>query len=84
MMRAVILAKFDRVKAKEAYLNLKQKFQVLPLFGNYDLMIAVEEDDYDTVSRTILKISRIPGISNTESMMVVPDEVLLDILDNKV
>lgn len=83
MMRAVILAKFSQDKAKEAYLELKTKFQVLPLFGNYDLMIAVEEDDYEKVSRTILKINRMVGIADTDSMMVVPHEVLVDILDEK-
>ncbi|MBN2382838.1 Lrp/AsnC ligand binding domain-containing protein [bacterium] len=81
MTRAVILAKFERENAKEAYLELKKTFQVLPLFGNYDLMIAVEEEDYEAISRTILKINRMRGIANTDTMMVVPHEVLVDILD---
>lgn len=81
MMRAVILAKFSREYANEAYFELKKKFQVLPLFGNYDLMIAVEDETYEDVSRTILSINRLRGIESTDSHMVVPHEVLADILN---
>ena len=81
MMRAVILAKFARDGAKDAYLEIREKFQVLPLFGNYDLMIAVEDETYEEVSRTILRINRMPGIGSTESLMVVPHEILVDTLE---
>jgi hypothetical protein len=83
MMRAVILAKFAREHARDAYLKLTGKFQTLPLFGNYDLMIAIEEDSYESLSRTILSINRMKGIGNTESLMVVPHDVLVDVLDGK-
>jgi len=79
-MRAVILAKFDRAGATEAYLKIRESFQVLPLFGNYDLMIAVEAETYDEISKTILKINRMHGIGNTETLMVVPHEALIEVL----
>lgn len=83
MMRAVILAKLARKNAKQAYLDLKERFQVLPLFGTYDLMVAIEEETYEEVSKTILKINRLDGIESTESLMVVPHEVLVEILNTE-
>lgn len=80
MMRAVILANFDRTNAKKAYIDLKEKYEVLPTFGNYDLMIAVEAENYVEISKIILSINRTEGIANTDSMMVVPNEVLLETL----
>lgn len=83
MMRAIVLAKFSENGAKEAYLKLKDSYQVLPLFGNYDMMIAVEEKSYDAASRTILKINRMDGIGDTQSLMVIPHEVLVDVFAEK-
>ena len=83
-MRAVILAKFGRDGATDAYLEIRKNFQVLPLFGNYDLMIAVEAETYDEISKTILTINRMRGIGNTETLMVVPHEALVEVLGGTV
>lgn len=83
MMQAAVLAKFGKEDARDAYLTLRKRFQVLPLFGTFDLLIAVEAETYPELSQTIMSINRMKGIGATNSMMVVPHEVLVESLERE-
>jgi DNA-binding Lrp family transcriptional regulator len=64
-------------KDHQIYLELKRIKEVLevyPLFGDYDLIAKVENDDVESMGRLVLyKIGAIPGVIHTETLTVLED-----------
>jgi DNA-binding Lrp family transcriptional regulator len=64
-------------KDHQIYLELKRikgVIEVYPLFGDYDLIAKVENDDVESIGRLVLyKIGAIPGVIHTETLTVLED-----------
>jgi DNA-binding Lrp family transcriptional regulator len=64
-------------KDHQIYLELKrikEVIEVYPLFGDYDLIAKVENDDVESMGRLVLyKIGAIPGVIHTETLTVLED-----------
>jgi DNA-binding Lrp family transcriptional regulator len=64
-------------KDHQIYLELKrikEVIEVYPLFGDYDLIAKVENDDVESMGRVVLyKIGAIPGVIHTETLTVLED-----------
>jgi DNA-binding Lrp family transcriptional regulator len=64
-------------KDHQIYLELKrikEVIEVYPLFGDYDLIAKVENDDIESIGRLVLyKIGAIPGVIHTETLTVLED-----------
>jgi DNA-binding Lrp family transcriptional regulator len=64
-------------KDHQIYLELKrikEVIEVYPLFGDYDLIAKVENDDVESIGRLVLyKIGAIPGVIHTETLTVLED-----------
>ena len=43
--------------------------ELVPLFGEYDLLVKVEADDWEALGRTILQgIRTVPGVATTKTL----------------
>ena len=64
-------------KDHQIYLELKrikEVAEVYPLFGDYDLIAKIENDNVESIGRLVLyKVGAIPGVVHTETLTVLDD-----------
>ncbi len=54
--------------------RFKEVVEVYPLFGDYDLIAKIENDDVEGLGRVVLyKVGAIPGVVHTETLTVIEE-----------
>ncbi len=77
MAIAYVLITSAPQKDHQIFLELKripEVVEVYPLFGDYDLIAKVENDNVEKLGRLVLyKVGAIPGVVHTETLTVLED-----------
>ena len=65
----VTLAPGQEVAACDAIVRVSGIVEAMPLFGEYDLLVKVEADDWEALGRIIIDgIRQVPGVVATKTL----------------